>query len=423
MTNSADYLCALISELLYEHRQLHLPGLGAFLLQYKPAVVDNLQGQLLPPSLDLSFDTNLVMDDGLLVEQLRQRSGWSAEVAAEAISGFVAGIREQLSRGELVHLPNIGRLHTNHEHRIVFKADNYNYNKDSFGLPVLQATTVMRSVNSSSATAAQTVNTTQAQSAGKGSGLRGWYWLFGAFAVLTAGIIYTSIYANRLAAERQAAEAAAAESDMAGDAGPSGARINVAPSADMPEEPAAKGEAVDQQRSAAAAEQAAKSRTQPAAAGKSATGAAATPPAATTKPAPGTADKPAEAGRGSTATKPAPGTADKPAEAGRGSTATKPAPGTAGKPAEAATTKPAPAGKSVAWVSVGKFGSPDNAARMNQRIAEAGYEPFSSQEDGLTRVGVLLSFSSEAELQQQLAKIRRLFASGAFVVKREPLRN
>ena len=384
MTNSADYLCALISELLYEHRQLHLPGLGAFLLQYKPAVVDNLQGQLLPPSLDLSFDTNLVMDDGLLVEHLRQRSGWSAEVAAEAISGFVAGIREQLSRGELVHLPNIGRLHTNHEHRIVFKADNYNYNKDSFGLPVLQATTVLRSVNSSSATAAQTVNTTQAQSAGKGSGLRGWYWLFGAFAVLTAGIIYTSIYANRLAAERQAAEAAAAESDMAGDAGPSGARINVAPSADMPEEPAAKGEAVDQQRSAAAAEQAAKSQTQPAAAGKSATGAVATPPAATTKPASGTADKPAEA---------------------------------------ATATKPASAGKSVAWVSVGKFGSPDNAARMNQRIAEAGYEPFSSQEDGLTRVGVLLSFSSEAELQQQLAKIRRLFASGAFVVKREPLRN
>ena len=407
MTNSADYLCALISELLYEHRQLHLPGLGAFLLQYKPAVVDNLEGQLLPPSLDVSFDTNLVMDDGLLAEHLRQRSGWSAEVAAEAISGFVAGIREQLSRGELVHLPNIGRLHTNHEHRIVFKADQYNYNKDSFGLPALQVSTVTRPLGSSPAMAAPTIDIAQAQPAGKGSGLRAWYWLFGAFAVLTAGIIYTSIYANRLAAERQAAEAAAAESDIAGDAGLSGARINVAPSSDMPEEPAAKGEAVDQQRSAAA------------------TGSAATPPAAATKPAPGTAGKPAEAGRGSAATKPAPGTAGKPAEAGRVAV-TKPAPGTAGKPAEAgrvAATKPAPAGKSVAWVSVGKFGSPDNAARMNQRIAEAGYEPFSSQEDGLTRVGVLLSFSTEAELQQQLAKIRRLFAAGAFVVKREPLRN
>ncbi len=361
MTNSADYLCALISELLYEHRQLHLPGLGAFLLQYKPAIVDNLQGQLLPPSLDLSFDTNLVMDDGLLLEHLRQRTGWSAEVADEAISSFVAGIVGQLSRGELVHLPNIGRLHLNHEKKIVFKADNYNYNKDSFGLPVLQAAVVTRQANSSAA--ATTAGSTPVQSAAKVSGLRPWYWLFGVFALLTAGIIFASLYINRLAAARQAAEQAA----MEGETAPADARINVAPSADLPAVPDAQDEeAVEPSPSDASTATADKQEK-------------ATEPAAVSVPA-----------------KPAPAA---------------PAPA---KPAAAART-------SVAWIAVGKFANADNAARMNQRIAEAGYEPFSNREGDLTRVGILLPFRSEAELQQQLGKIKRQLAPGAFVVKRESL--
>jgi nucleoid DNA-binding protein len=371
MTNSADYLCALISELLYEHRQLHLPGLGAFLLQYKPAVVDNLQGQLLPPSLDVSFNTNLVMDDGLLLEHLRLRSGWSAEAASDAINSFVAEIQAQLSRGELVHLPNIGRLHINHENRIVFKADNYNYNKDSFGLPALQATTVTRPAASSPAAAAAAVGTTRPSAPARSGGLRLWYWVFGVFAVLTAGMIAASVYANRLAAERQAMEAAA-ESDLAEAPAPSGARINVPPSTDLPVAPEEAASPSPEQADAAAAKAAApaaKAETP----GTKANVPKATEPAAVSVPA---------------------------------------------KPTRPAT----PAARtSVAWIAVGKFGNPDNAARMNKRIAEAGYEPFSSREGELLRVGILLPFNSEAELQQQLAKIKQLLAPGAFVVKRESL--
>lgn len=390
MTNTADYICALISDLLYEHRQLHLPGLGAFLLQYKPAVVDNVQGQLLPPSLDLSFDTRLVMDDGLLLEQLQQRTGWTAEVAAHAISNFVDEIQAQLSRGELVHLPNIGRLHSNHENAIVFKADNYNYHKDAFGLPVIQATVAARPAAATAATA-QAANPTR--SAAKGGGMRPWFWVFGLLALLTGGMIYASLYVNRLATEREAAKVAAAEAE----APPSGGRINVAPSADLPEEPAAKGEVVDQERSTVPADEAAPEARSPKAAG----------------PASGSTAAAAKAETPATATKPT-----------TGSTAAKPAAATTPKAAKSpAAATPAPAGKTVAWVSVGKFGSADNAARMNQRIAAAGYEPFSTEEDGLTRVGVLLTFSTEAELQQQLRKISSTFSTKAFVVKREPLRN
>lgn len=395
MTNTADYICTLISELLYEHRQLHLPDLGAFLLQYKPAVVDNVQGQLLPPSLDLSFDTNLVLDDGLLQEQLQQRTGWSAEVASQAIGGFVAEIRAQLSRGELVHLPNIGRLYSNHENAIVFKADPHNYHKDAFGLPVIQATVAARpaAASATAATAAATA-TNPARSAAKGGSMGFWFLVFGLLALLTGGMIYARIYVNRLATERAAAKVAAAEAD----APPLGGRVNVAPSADLPEEPAAKGEAVDQQQPTAPADQAAtKAQASQAAGpanGSTASAAKAEAPPAATRPA---AAKPA----------PAAGTTAK----------------TAKSPAAATTVKPAPAGKTVAWISVGKFGDADNAARMNQRIAAAGYEPFSTEEDGLTRVGVLLTFSTEAELQQQLAKVRRTFATNAFVVKREQLRN
>jgi nucleoid DNA-binding protein len=402
MTNSADYLCALISELLYEHRQLHLPGLGAFLLQYKPAVVDNLQGQLLPPSLDVSFNTNLVMDDGLLLEHLRLRSGWSAEAASDAINGFVADIQAQLSRGELVYLPNIGRLHINHENRIVFKADNYNYNKDSFGLPVVQATTVSRPAASSpaaAAAAAAAVGTTRPSAPARSGGLRLWYWVFGVFAVLTAGMIAASVYANRLAAERQAMEAAA-ESDLAEAPAPSGARINVPPSTDLPVAPEEVADPSPVQSEAPASKAEAPKAEAPKAEAPKATAPKATAPKATTPK----------------ATTPKATTPKATAPKATAPKATAPA-------AESVPAKPAaPAARtSVAWIAVGKFGNPDNAARMNKRIAEAGYEPFSSREGELLRVGILLPFNSEAELQQQLAKIKQLLAPGAFVVKRESL--
>ena len=62
-----------IAELLYEQESVSLPGLGSFTSRYKPAAIDHVQGKLSPPTKEIEFNANLVLDDGLLAEAAAQR--------------------------------------------------------------------------------------------------------------------------------------------------------------------------------------------------------------------------------------------------------------------------------------------------------------------------------------------------------------
>ncbi len=133
-----------IKEILIEDGSISIPNFGGFTSAYKPAVVDAVNGQLSPPSFHIAFDANLQMNDGRLVDHIRQKYRLSSTVALEYIEAFSNETRQNFDKGEIVVLPEIGRLYRDFAHKIQFLPDSTNFNTASFGLPTIQYVPIMR---------------------------------------------------------------------------------------------------------------------------------------------------------------------------------------------------------------------------------------------------------------------------------------
>jgi len=133
-----------IKELLFENNSLVIPGFGALTLSYSPSTIDHVQGLLNPPSKSLSFDKNLVVNDGKLVNIIQEKHQVSTLEANQQISKFVSIIKDQLERREMVNISNVGRLYKDFENNIQFIPDSTNFNKEAFGLPTVQFYPIVR---------------------------------------------------------------------------------------------------------------------------------------------------------------------------------------------------------------------------------------------------------------------------------------
>ena len=100
-----------IAGLLYIRDSVIIPNLGGIIAAYHPAYIDHVQGQIMPPSKKLSFNENLVINDGVLVGYIQNDNGITASEAENEIAGFVSRLKEKLDQKEIVFFPEIGRLY------------------------------------------------------------------------------------------------------------------------------------------------------------------------------------------------------------------------------------------------------------------------------------------------------------------------
>ncbi|MEM1320856.1 MAG: hypothetical protein AAGG75_11405 [Bacteroidota bacterium] len=135
---------AYISELLFKHDAVAIPGLGGLVTVYKPSTIDHVQGLLYPPSKSLSFDRELMTDDGVLIGCIRKKNDLSAEEAQKILQNYVAETQSALEKREIVVFPNVGRLYKDYEQNFQFLQDNTNFNTDAFGLPAIQFYPILR---------------------------------------------------------------------------------------------------------------------------------------------------------------------------------------------------------------------------------------------------------------------------------------
>ena len=133
-----------IADLLYEYNSVNIPGLGGFVTSYKPAVADQVQGDIFPPSRGLNFNGNLVADDGLLAQHLHEKLGITLPEARKAVEGYVQQVKDAIERREIVVFPKVGRLYKDYEQNLQFLADGTNFNTDSYGLPIVHFYPVSR---------------------------------------------------------------------------------------------------------------------------------------------------------------------------------------------------------------------------------------------------------------------------------------
>lgn len=129
-----------ISTLLYQHDCVIVPGFGGFVTNYKPATIHVLKNRLNPPSKAISFNKNLINNDGLLANFIAKETNIPFNDAMQKIEVFVQELKQTLNHNQVVQLNKIGNIKNSADGKLLFEPNNtVNYNTYTFGLTPIQA--------------------------------------------------------------------------------------------------------------------------------------------------------------------------------------------------------------------------------------------------------------------------------------------
>lgn len=118
-----------------EEGRVCLPGIGTLLVVQQPALVSLIEGRATAPAARVSFNANLVVDDGRLVRQIGE---------PELVQQFLQQTRQSLDAGRTVLLEGVGRLFRHPDGEVRFTPGGDNFSKESFGLPNLDIRPIVR---------------------------------------------------------------------------------------------------------------------------------------------------------------------------------------------------------------------------------------------------------------------------------------
>ena len=124
-----------ISDLLFEHECVVLPGLGGFITNDKPATINRITHRFTPPSKKIIFNIHLTANDGLLINHIALKEGLAYKEARQVVDEYTEVCKQQLEEGARLTFDKIGVLYKNQEGHMVFEQDEeVNYNTEAFGL-------------------------------------------------------------------------------------------------------------------------------------------------------------------------------------------------------------------------------------------------------------------------------------------------
>ncbi len=136
-----EYIC----ELLYRYNCVIIPEFGAFLTQRIPATISNKEQLFYPPKKKLSFNNQIINNDGLLANYIAKHEGISFENANYKIKQFIQEITNELSAKGTISFAEIGSFTMNQEKNLIFEPKHtVNYLTESFGLTTLKTTEITR---------------------------------------------------------------------------------------------------------------------------------------------------------------------------------------------------------------------------------------------------------------------------------------
>ena len=124
-----------ISDLLYRYECVILPGFGAFITQHQSARIETATQEFYPPQKTVSFNRQLLKNDGLLANHIVEVENISYVHANKKLALFVQDLQNVLQKNKMVNLVNIGSFTLTEEDKLQFEpATHTNYLKEAFGL-------------------------------------------------------------------------------------------------------------------------------------------------------------------------------------------------------------------------------------------------------------------------------------------------
>ena len=100
-----------IEILLLENDCVIVPGLGGFITHYQPAHYEEAESVFFPPARMVGFNSQLTMNDGLLVQSYMQVYHMDYPDALKKIGEVVELLTETLHKEGVAEMPGIGVLH------------------------------------------------------------------------------------------------------------------------------------------------------------------------------------------------------------------------------------------------------------------------------------------------------------------------
>ena len=126
-----------IRELLLLNDCVILPGFGGFISQYQPAFFDEEQSAFQPPSKKIVFNSQLIHNDGLLINYISVVNRISYSEAKNLVSDFICNLYIELDKNNTVFFDALGSFRYDEHHALYFEAEkNVNLLQDAFGLPM-----------------------------------------------------------------------------------------------------------------------------------------------------------------------------------------------------------------------------------------------------------------------------------------------
>lgn len=128
-----------INELLFENESVILPGFGGFLLKQKNASIDYIKSKISPPARIPSFNKNLTINDGILVEHIKTQNRCTLAQAEKIVKDFIQEMEQKIEQKEIVEFPQVGRIYKDYNKQLQFLPYDTNFNTGVFGLPAIEA--------------------------------------------------------------------------------------------------------------------------------------------------------------------------------------------------------------------------------------------------------------------------------------------
>lgn len=130
-----ERLVECVSQLLYEHNCVIIPGFGGFITNFKSAGFEENRNLLCPTRKRVAFNKNLDQNDGLLANHWSKIYSLPYEDSLLEIESFVSDVKNTIAVNRPFEFSNLGTFYLNSENNLIFlPLPNLNFDLASFGL-------------------------------------------------------------------------------------------------------------------------------------------------------------------------------------------------------------------------------------------------------------------------------------------------
>ena len=133
-----------IFELLQSQDCVIVPNFGAFVARNISAKISSDGSKIFPPNKELSFNKNVVKNDGLLLNAIASNENINYEAAEQKIINWVKRINKKLEKQKYIEIKNIGSISLENTKYVFVPNQNSVFLKSSYGFNSIDSSQITR---------------------------------------------------------------------------------------------------------------------------------------------------------------------------------------------------------------------------------------------------------------------------------------